>query len=57
MAFSPLECGSMALDHSQTPDIRLFQLIGAEINMNWALQLRKYVIQLTNKTVTTGPNA
>jgi hypothetical protein len=57
MAFSPLECGSMALDHSQTPDIRLFQLIGAEINMNWALQLRKYVIQLTNKTVATGPNA
>jgi hypothetical protein len=24
--------------------------------MNWALQLCKYVIQLTEKTVATGPN-
>jgi hypothetical protein len=50
--------GTMVLDHSQTPHSRLFQLIATEINMNWKLQLCKYIIQLTDKTVAGrgGPN-
>jgi hypothetical protein len=29
-------------------------MIATEINMNWALQLCKYVIKLTDKAVATG---